>query len=278
MTTDPSSEPAPEMVERVAKAIYMSAVESARGIVAGKTLPVEKIKAVFDDAISASDREAAIIVFALIDDIATDFFRDRLTGNVPDGIDQSFFSASGMLGSAHNKILLMAGLQWIRIDTYKELRLIRRIRNEFAHHVEHKSFTESPIRDFIGSMAEAEAPVWEIFQTHTVPDQLKSHPELAKIANDLLHEGPPVRVKFMIRSCLATAGMIQDIAFIQAALSHRVHPGSLAGDFDSQPENIKELMRTVSRLSFQAIQNDLAPRILQRAGPGTELPPLVPGG
>jgi hypothetical protein len=56
----------------------------------------------------ASDREAAIVVFALVDDIVTEFFRERLTGQVPHGIEQAFFEGNGMLASAHNKILLLA--------------------------------------------------------------------------------------------------------------------------------------------------------------------------
>src|SRR4051812_8513263 len=80
MTEERTSKRPPEAVERVAKAIYMSAVNSAREKVAGKTLPIEKIKAVFEDAFSTSDREAAIIIFALVDDIVSDFFRERLTG------------------------------------------------------------------------------------------------------------------------------------------------------------------------------------------------------
>jgi hypothetical protein len=150
MTEEHPSKPRPKAIERAAKAIYTAAVDSAREKVAGKTLPIEKITAVFEDAFSASDREAAIIIFALIDDIVSEFFCERLTGKIPHGIEQAFFEGNGMLASAHSKILLLAGLEWIRIDIYKELSLIRRIRNQFAHHVEHKRFSDSPILRSMG--------------------------------------------------------------------------------------------------------------------------------
>jgi hypothetical protein len=50
MAADPLSEPKPEAIERVAKAIYMSAVQSARELVAAKILPPERIKSAFEYA------------------------------------------------------------------------------------------------------------------------------------------------------------------------------------------------------------------------------------
>jgi len=181
-----------------------------------------------------------------------------------------------MLSSAHNKLLLLAGLEWIRIDIYRELRLIRRIRNEFAHHVEHKSFGESPIRDFIGSMEQSETTILDIFRERTVPRSYKDYPDLAKLATDLMHEGIDIRSKFLIRSCLARGRMITDMEFIQAALLNRVDPGSLSGGFDTQPDNIKHLARTVSRLCFLPLQRELAGKIIDRAGPEIKLPPGIP--
>jgi hypothetical protein len=154
--SDASFEPSPEMVERVAEALYLTAVRSAQERIAARPMPTEKIKAVFEDALAASDREAAIIIFALIDDIATEFFRERLTGKVPNGVEQAFLTGNGLLASGYNKILLLAGREWIRIETYRELNLIRRVRNEFAHHVEYRAFGDSPIRDYIESMDQSD--------------------------------------------------------------------------------------------------------------------------
>jgi hypothetical protein len=269
--SDASFEPSPEMVERVAEALYLTAVRSAQERIAARPMPTEKIKAVFEDALAASDREAAIIIFALIDDIATEFFRERLTGKVPNGVEQAFLTGNGLLASGYNKILLLAGLEWIRIETYRELNLIRRVRNEFAHHVEYRAFGDSPIRDYIESMDQSDLSVTQVLREQEFPSRLSDQPLVLKIVDDLFAGGLSSRAKFLIRSCLATARMAQDIEIIQAAVFHRVDPRSLAAGFDSLPDNIKDLMRSVVRLSFRAIHADLEPR-LKTGSPRTELP------
>src|SRR5262252_1358762 len=80
MASEPPAKPPVVEVERAAKAMYLSLVRSAQAKIAAKALPIEKIKTVFEDAIEASDREAAIVIFALIDDIATEFFPRTIDG------------------------------------------------------------------------------------------------------------------------------------------------------------------------------------------------------
>src|SRR5258707_8707000 len=92
-STRPSS-----MVERVAKALYETAVNQAREEVSKFVIPIDKIRTVFNAALAASDREAAIIIFCLIDDIITDFFRLKLKGDID--IESSFFANNGILATA----------------------------------------------------------------------------------------------------------------------------------------------------------------------------------
>jgi hypothetical protein len=67
--------PPKELIDEAASAIYQSAVRDARHEVAERKFPLEKITAVFEDAIEhASDREAPIVIFALVDDLTSDFF------------------------------------------------------------------------------------------------------------------------------------------------------------------------------------------------------------
>jgi hypothetical protein len=80
----------PTMVERVAKALYMSAVKQAQERTATEVLPTGKIVTVFEKAIVASDREASIVIFCLADDLTTDFFRRKFTGTVSSGVDETF--------------------------------------------------------------------------------------------------------------------------------------------------------------------------------------------
>src|SRR5262249_54798469 len=148
------------------------------------SFPLGKIAMVFDAALKASDREAAIIIFCLVDDIATEFFREKLVGTVSNGIDEAFLAGNGMLASAHNKITLLAGFEWISNDVYRQLTLLRKIRNSFAHHVDLTNFEDSPIRDYIGSMSASEEPIIATLDPANRPERIST------------------RIKFIARSAL----------------------------------------------------------------------------
>jgi DNA-binding MltR family transcriptional regulator len=226
------------MVERVAKALYMQAVKHAREQVAAEVLPIEQIVTVLEDAVKASDREAAIVIFCLVDDLATAFFRRKLTGKVSSGIDDTFLTGNGMLSTAHNKIALLAGLEWIRHSTYRNLTLMRKVRNEFAHHVEYKSFDDKPICNYINSMETHETRILDTLEEEERPVKLLT------------------RSKFLVRSALCVFNLVQDIAVLQAAIAHRIDARSVAGGgFDAQPENIKALGRTVARIVLTVLLN-----------------------
>jgi DNA-binding MltR family transcriptional regulator len=226
-------------VEQIAKALFEHAVRSGRDDVSSRELPLDQIVKVFDAALMASDREAAIIIFALVDDLATEFFREKLTGRVHNGVDEVFLSGNGMLATAYNKIVLLAGLQWISDVIYRQLTLMRKIRNDFAHNVNLTAFTDNPIRDYIESMEAAEREI------------------LGAIPPSKTPVGMSARIKFIIRSVLTICIFVQDLTVIQAANHHRVSPDAiLAGGFNNLPENIKDLLRTGARIALRALEVD----------------------
>ena len=63
-----------DMVERLAEQLYENAVKEGRSTVAAQSFPLVKFETVFEEALKASDREAAIIVFCLVDDLAAGLF------------------------------------------------------------------------------------------------------------------------------------------------------------------------------------------------------------
>jgi DNA-binding MltR family transcriptional regulator len=229
-------------VERVAKGLFDHAVQMGRDAVVARVLPLAKITTVFGRALTASDREAAIIIFCLIDDLATDFFREKLTGSVSGGVDEAFLAGNGMLATAHSKIALLAGLEWISKNVYRQLTLMRKIRNDFAHHVDLTAFNDSPIRDYVGAMEPSEEPVLATFDPDKRPEKLST------------------RTRFISRSALAVCSMVHDLAVIQAAIANRVPPGAiLAGGFDRLPDNIKDLLRAGARIALLALEANVPP-------------------
>jgi DNA-binding MltR family transcriptional regulator len=224
-------------VEHIAKALFDHAVRMGRDAVAARVLPLDKITTVFGSALTASDREAAIIIFCLIDDLATDFFREKLTGSVSSDVDEAFLAGNGMLATAHSKITLLAGHEWISNKVYRQLTLMRKVRNDFAHHVDLTTFNDSPIRDYIGSMEASEEPVLATYDADKRPEKLSP------------------RTRFICRSALAVCSMVHDLAVFQAAIDNRVPPGAiLAGGFDHLPDNIKNLLRRGARIALLALE------------------------
>lgn len=237
MTAKRTSTSELSMVERVAEALYTHAVKRTREQIAAEALPIEKIGMVFNEAVAASDRESAIVLFCLVDDLATEFFRRKLTGKVNGGVDQTFLTGNGMLSSAYNKIALLAGLQWISNETYRALTLMRRVRNEFAHNVEYRSFETQPICSYIASMDRKETSI------------------LNALADSEKPAGLLLRSKFLVRSSLAIMGLVQDLVFIQAAISNQVDPRSVSTAFEEAPENMKALALAVSEIALRVISS-----------------------
>ncbi len=148
--------PPPFVSDAAVEAAIEAIAAIARSEISKIDLQTASIESVLTNALRVSDREATILIFALIDDLATNFLRMRLTGKVHSGVDETFFKGNGMLATTYNKIALLAGMEWIRHDTYKNLSLIRKIRNEFAHHVKYSSLLDSPIKEYINSMIAVE--------------------------------------------------------------------------------------------------------------------------
>lgn len=222
------------LTEKVVDAFYAQVVKQARDQVAEVEFAIEKITSVFEVAVTASDREAAILIFCLVDDIATDFFRSRLTGNVHSGVDETFLKGNGMLASAYNKIALLAGLEWIRNETYRNLTLLRKIRNEFAHYVKYKSFEDDPISNYINSMIPIEKPIINVIDEEKGPMQ----------------KNMPIRSKFLVRSALTVLDLTSETVIIQAAIEHGVDPASIAKE---KPENLKTLGRAIMRIVLDIV-------------------------
>jgi hypothetical protein len=81
---------------------------------------------------------------------------------------------------------------------------------------------------------------------------------LKETVDKILSTAFPIRAKFLIRSCLSVGHMIQEFFVIQASLTHKVHLRELITyELSDQPDNIKQLMIAVSRLSYLAIREGL---------------------
>jgi hypothetical protein len=92
---------------------------------------------------SETDRAAAVLGASLLDVRLEEVFREKFAAN-----HNALLGPSGTLATFSSRINLAFALQWIDADTAHDLNVIRDIRNDFAHHLDHElSFETQSISD-----------------------------------------------------------------------------------------------------------------------------------
>lgn len=216
-------------------AFIESLAQQARHKISEHTIPTERIMKTLSLSLDVSDRDAAIIIFALIDDLSKSFLTSKLIGSVSSGIENSFFKTNGMLSSAYNKLLLMGGLEWITHDTYHDLSILRKIRNHFAHNVEFSDFNQEVIHGHISSMNKREQLMIKMLPDGEKPKKLSP------------------RDLFLIRSSLAVLSLVRDMIYIDTATKYNISPNHIMQKGGDVPLNVKELTKAILSHSLDLI-------------------------
>src|SRR5208282_4309796 len=96
------------------------------------------------------DRGLAIVLPAIVDNHLTKILKVAMRSNAT--VWNELFNPSGPLGSFGARVRLAYMLELISPKFYKDLLIINKIRNEFAHKVNVKSFDQHPISAWIKAM------------------------------------------------------------------------------------------------------------------------------
>lgn len=98
-----------------------------------------------------ADRAIAITLPVLLETLLEEALRINLR---PDkGIAAEFFRPSGPLGNFGAKARMAYMMDIIKPELYKDLLIITKIRNEFAHKLEIKTFDDPVIRQWVKSLS-----------------------------------------------------------------------------------------------------------------------------
>jgi len=98
----------------------------------------------FNSMRKESDRAAAVLGAAFLDSALGELFESRCRPRVT----ADMLRANGVLGTFSNRIRMAYAIGWIAEDTHHDLHIVRKIRNEFAHHQDHSlSFATPSIAD-----------------------------------------------------------------------------------------------------------------------------------
>jgi DNA-binding MltR family transcriptional regulator len=222
---------------RLVRAMYGGAVDHARQHTAKLDLQPERLRKAFKAARCEADRSAAILVFALAEDLMLDGIKRYINADVKGGWAE-VTGGNGLLATANDRITFLYLLQWIQPSVYADLRLMKSIRNRFAHHADVSHFDDRVISGWISAMSDTEATALA-----AVPGARVERPTK-----------PDARQLFLIRSTLVVTRLVANLAVAPQARASQVAPGHVEGQgWELYPDNLKELNRIAAEVILRVI-------------------------
>lgn len=220
------------LVAHVAKAIQDTVIKGARKRIEASEIATARIETTFSVAQGEADRSASILLFALAEDLMLGCLKSHLNSQAHGGWD-GITGGNGLLATASDRIALLELLYWIRPSTGADLRLMKSIRNRFAHHADVHEFSDNKISGWVSSMNHHERPALENI----------------KYYND---KKPTIRNLYLMRSAGILFHLVGDLAVGPVAMQEKLHPSIfLTKDFDLLPQNLQDSMRAQARLMLQ---------------------------
>jgi DNA-binding MltR family transcriptional regulator len=199
--------------------------------IADRRLPIEEYQNFFLSLVNESERGLAIISFAYIDTMMQSLMLAEFNPQVSGGAE-SLLSPQGPLDTASARSKMCAALNWITQDTYRDLDLLRKIRNEFAHNPLATSFEDTKIKGLLSSMTTREQAM------------IAALPERNFVLTP--------RQVFHGRSAVTCAHMMRQLIGAPAALRMGLPADfGYAVGWEREPLVVRELMRAVSAVCLK---------------------------
>lgn len=164
-------------------------------------------KALFEGLEHDSDRAAAIIAGSMIDVRLTAAIKHRLRRDSV--IENKLFQPSGPLGTFSSKIDLARLMGIISAPAYRDIHVVRDIRNSFAHDLKIRDFNTPSIRDRSMNLKMVDTHI--LSQIPNVPDQLfinvapGSIPRIGVL--DLAKKKKDSRSRYLLACSVVTVGL-----------------------------------------------------------------------
>jgi DNA-binding MltR family transcriptional regulator len=215
------------LLDRVASAIYDAQVKRARQSVEEYDFQLDRMKQFFALIPLETDRSLAILLFALAEDLMLSSLKYYMSSKTKAVWDQAT-SGNGVLATASDRISILELLGWMHPNTAKHLRLMKNIRNRFAHHADVNDFSDKKIMSWISTMAPLEIRVTQEINKNDF------YQKIILESRDL----------FIIRSILIITMLVNDLSVLPAAKAQQVSARHVNGiDFDDGPAPLQELRR-----------------------------------
>ena len=111
-----------------------------------------------------SDRACVILTVSFLDELLTLCLRMRLVAN-PNAIDSLFEGGNAPFSSFSSKIDVAYRLGIISNRLCRDLHLVRKIRNDFAHNIEGCHFSDQKVHNRVRELRNAFSDLIDVFRT-----------------------------------------------------------------------------------------------------------------
>ena len=237
-----------DLTTKVARAIYGVGVAKVRESVSKIDLEIDRLNLVFERALIEADRSSSILIFALIEDIMIASIKKNLFCPMRGSWDD-VTGGNGLLATANDRLDLISILGWLQERTYKDILILKSIRNRFAHHADVLDFSDPKMMSWISNLFGRESHI------------LKMYPQF--VSGELKLSW---RHLYLIRAILVVEGLIADLTIAPLARVERVAvQHAHGGTWEDSPENLKALRRLAARhilivlRNYVAVEGDAAP-------------------
>jgi DNA-binding MltR family transcriptional regulator len=230
-----------EQLRAASNAMYEAMVDDVVDHISTLHYDFDKALGFFRSCREESDRATPVLIFSFIENAIKQLFSAELSPDTPGGV-ASLFGQSGPLATTNTRIRMLAALGWIFHDTAKNLDVLRKIRNQFAHDPPQSGFLDERVQALLGNVHAYEAP---LIQTSF----LKSI-DLPPI--------DPTRIDgktlFIARSALIFSRLTQELLSAPGCLRKGLPAGAVLGrDFDRIPSILREAQRLGVRVALEAV-------------------------
>ena len=103
-----------------------------------------------------SDRGAAVLAGSYVENFLGAYLRSCMADR---SLSEKIFSSNGSLATFSQRIDFAQAFGFLPSGVCRELQLIRKIRNHFAHHPLNASFGHSPVREWVNELVSSQTEV-----------------------------------------------------------------------------------------------------------------------
>lgn len=178
-----------EDVERLAKAMFLSAVKSARKEFDEAGVGLDDATEFFLRLKSETDAALVVLSTSYIDAHLTDAWRRNMPGKSNTALD-ALFDNAGPLATMSSKIRLAHALNWITDELNADLHTLRKIRNKFAHDPYRQRLDDEKVVPLVRALKDTESDAIAVLREGDLdvpkPDpRLMFHARVAMICHQL---------------------------------------------------------------------------------------------